>query len=222
MTPMSSPSLGEALSVIFEDRFADLHVAMPGRIETYYADKQKADVQPLVRRGYRNEEGERVAEELPIVTDVPIVFPGAGAYSITFPLARGDTVLLVFMSCSIDKWLQRGGDVDPLDDRRHTLSDAVAIPGLRDFGHALSADARAGGAVVIAGSDVRIGGASGTQPTLMADSFVSALNTMLTAIGTAVGTIPTGGSSAGGAINTAATAFATAAAAAKTLSARVR
>lgn len=27
--------------------------------------------------------------------------------------------------------------VDPADDRRHAFSDAIAIPGLRDFAHAL-------------------------------------------------------------------------------------
>ena len=42
-----------------------------------------------------------------------------------------DVVLLVFCSASLDKWLDRGGEVDPLSDRRHALSDAIAFTGLQ-------------------------------------------------------------------------------------------
>jgi hypothetical protein len=38
----------------------------------------------------------------------------------------------------MDRWLKSGGDQDPGDDRRHSLSDGVCILGLRDFAHPLS------------------------------------------------------------------------------------
>ena len=56
-------------------------------------------------------------------------FPGAGGYRITFPVAEGDTGLLLFAESSLDKWLVSGGTVDPEDDRRHDLTDAVFLPG---------------------------------------------------------------------------------------------
>jgi hypothetical protein len=67
-----------------------------------------------------------------------VQFPGSGGYRITFPVAVGDTGLIVFSEASLDKWLVSGGTVDPADDRRHDLTDAVFLPGLRDFGHALA------------------------------------------------------------------------------------
>lgn len=112
---------------------ADLRVALPGRIESYDPATQKANVQPLIMDGVTLDDGARGAEALPVVTDVPVIFPGAGAYRLTFPVAAGDIVLLVFASSSLDRWLVRGGMVDPEDDRRHNVSDAVAIPGLFSF-----------------------------------------------------------------------------------------
>jgi hypothetical protein len=47
-------------------------------------------------------------------------------------------VLVEFMEHSLDRWKPNGGDVDPADDRRFHIADAVAIPGVADAAHALS------------------------------------------------------------------------------------
>jgi hypothetical protein len=82
-----------------------------------------------------DETGQRTAEPLPIVVDVPVLMPAAGGIRIRLPIQVGDAVLLVFASSSLDRWLLHGGVTDPGDDRRHDLSDAVALPGLFDFAH---------------------------------------------------------------------------------------
>lgn len=130
MTPYV-PNLAELLSGHVSRSLSELHTAMPGRVERYDRTTQTADVQPLVKRAVADEAGVESLESLPVVPSVPVVFPGAGDYAITFPIARGDTVLLVVASASLDRWLARGGEVDPDDERTHALSDAVAIPGLR-------------------------------------------------------------------------------------------
>jgi hypothetical protein len=61
--------------------------------------------------------------------DVPIVFPRAGGYSITFPVQPGDEVLLVFADACIDGWFQSSGVQAPMEWRRHDLSDAFALFG---------------------------------------------------------------------------------------------
>ena len=86
----------------------------------------------LLRQG---EDGTNQTGPLPVIPSVPVCFPGSGAFRVTFPVAKGDTGLLVFCSRSIDRWLSEGGSVDPQDDRTHDLSDAVFVPGLTDFGH---------------------------------------------------------------------------------------
>ena len=134
----SRPStLQDLLSRFRESLLADLHTSLPGKIVRYDATTQKADVQPLIKERYTDESGATQVRDLPVIPSVPVQFPGAGGYRITFPIATDDTGLVVFSESSLDKWLVSGGAVDPSDDRRHDLTDAVFLPGLRDFGHPL-------------------------------------------------------------------------------------
>lgn len=225
---MNAPTMSEVLRRAVDARLESVNTAIPARVESYDRATQTISAQPLVRAIYFDESGARQSERLPMVTRVPVVFQGAGDYASTFPLAKGDTVLLVFAQASIDKWLARGGDVDPLDDRRFDLSDAIAIPGLRSRPSSLDSSATASDAWVISGPEIRIGGSSGTEPTFKADAFMTALDTLISAIASAVSGIvaSSGGSPVGAAAGTAITAakatFDTAAAAAKTSIARVK
>jgi len=129
---------------------ADMRVSCPARVEKYDSAKQQVDVKPLLKESYTAEDGTDVVEGLPVITNVPVVFPGGGGYRITFPIQAGDTVLLVFSDRSIDAWLTNGGEAAPVDERRHVLTDAIAIPGL----HAENAPwADAGESAVTLGSN---------------------------------------------------------------------
>ena len=137
MSTSRNSTLQDLLARFRSSIVADLHTALPGKIVRYDASTQKADVQLLIKERYNDESGATQARELPVIPAVPVQFPGAGGYRITFPVANNDTGLVVFSEASLDKWLVSGGTVDPSDDRRHDLTDAVFLPGLRDFGHAL-------------------------------------------------------------------------------------
>jgi hypothetical protein len=166
MTETATPTLATVITGAIGAHMRGVRVALPARVEAYDAATQQVSAQPLVHEGFLDETGARQADRLPVVNGVPVVFPGAGGFRVTFPIAAGDTVLLVFASSSIDRWLALGGEVDPLDDRRHDISDAIAIPGLRDFAHALtsaptgtmSLGKDGGPTIEISASDVRIGG----------------------------------------------------------------
>lgn len=116
---------------------------MPGRVESYDVATQKADVKPLLMRGVLTGDGEDVVQSLPVIPGVPIVFPRAGGFYVSFPVEPGDHVLLVFCERSIDKWAtsEAGGDTDPIDLRTHALADAVAIPGCYPFQKSVQAHA---------------------------------------------------------------------------------
>ncbi len=127
------PTMGEWFNEAAALALGKLRVCLPGRVETYDAVKQTISVKPLLQAVQRKENGSTEAVSVPILNGVPVVFPGAGGYRATFPVTKGDTVLLVFADRSLDIWKSKGGEVDPIDLRQHHLSDAVAIVGLHDL-----------------------------------------------------------------------------------------
>lgn len=192
MTTRTTPTLGAVLLAATEARLDDLWVALPARVETYDAATQRCSAQPVVRQAFQDESGDRQTQRLPVVTDVPVAWPGGGGFRLTFPLTPGDYVLLLCTSCSLDRWLVGGGaDVDPQDDRRSTLSDAVAIPAVRDFGHPWAPSDNAslgrdgGPTIEITPTEIRAGG---TDKLVTLDQFLH--HTHVTA-GTGAPTPPT-------------------------------
>lgn len=189
---MSEPSLTELLRQAMDKRLVDVHVSMPARVESYDKATQTCSAKPLIRRSYYTEDDERVAESLPIVNDVPVVFYGSGAYSSTVPVSPGDTVLLVFSEGSLDRWLDKDDEVDPEDDRMHSLSDAIAIPGLRSRAGAIEPQPPDDAWVftVPLGSQLRLGGELASERVIRGDAFRTAFDILMNAIGTATGTTP--------------------------------
>lgn len=77
--------------------------------------------------------------QLPVLSDVPILFPRGGGYNLTFPVQAGDEVLIVFSDTAIDDWMQSGGvNNNQVSQRRHNLSDAIAILGLSSAAKSMS------------------------------------------------------------------------------------
>lgn len=122
-------SLPDIIKAALENKLAGVHVALPARIEKYDAAKQQANVKPLIKYEYQD----GTADSLPVINNVPIVWPGSTKGVLSFPITAGDTVLLVFSERSLDVWKSKGGEVEPLDRRKHDISDAIAIPGLFSF-----------------------------------------------------------------------------------------
>lgn len=107
----------------------DVHTALPGQIISYDHKMQKATIQPCLKKSYLD----GTTQEMPILNNVPVIFPRAGGASLTFPVLSGDTCLLLFVERSTDLWKSVGGVVAPNDPRKFDLSDAVAIMGLMPF-----------------------------------------------------------------------------------------
>jgi hypothetical protein len=102
---------------------------LPGTIVSYDFTKQKAEIQPTLKKSYLD----GTTLDLPILSNVPVIFPRASGASLTFPVVQGDTCLLLFIERSTDLWKSVGGNVAPNDPRKFDLSDAVAIMGLFPF-----------------------------------------------------------------------------------------
>lgn len=131
--PVSIPSqVGSEQNMataLTDDIMSNLRVALPGIIQSFDPDAVTCVVQPAVK-GYESDDaGKKSSLSLPLLVDVPVIFPRGGGVTLTFPVKSGDECLLVFSDRCIDFWWQNGGVQESVDSRMHDLSDAFAIVG---------------------------------------------------------------------------------------------
>ena len=193
MTAARTRSLAEVIDLAISARLAGLHTHLPARVERYDPATQLADVVPCLLARFEDDDGNVSSQPMPVLTNVPVVFPGAGGFRITFPVQAGDTVWLSFSERSIDEWKSLGGQVAPGDPRQHALPDAVALVGLRDVQRAWSAAAAdhatlgadQGPQIHLHNDRVNLGADSGLEPVALAKTlkgYLDALKTWLDAI----------------------------------------
>lgn len=130
-TSSRTPTLTEAVTRAIDIRLAALFSSRVAVVQKYDAANQFVDVQPQLKETYEDATGEPSVASLPVITNVPVYFPGGGDFMMTMPLQQGDEVLLVFSDRSMDLWKENGGEVDPVALQRHALTDAVAFVGVR-------------------------------------------------------------------------------------------
>lgn len=121
----------ELLRITQDAAQARLWTALPGIVQAFDPDRMVASVQPAISAIARNPDGTLAAINLPLLLDCPVQFPGGGGVTLTFPLAAGDEVLVVFASRCIDSWWQLGGIQGQAELRMHDLSDGFVIPAVR-------------------------------------------------------------------------------------------
>lgn len=117
----------ESLRLAMESQQAQIWTALPGVVVAVNLAAQTLSVQPTVQGSVASPDGAKQLVNLPLLVDVPIVWPRAGGFALTFPIAAGDEVLVVFASRCIDSWWQSGGIGAPAEARMHDLSDGFAI-----------------------------------------------------------------------------------------------
>ena len=146
-----------------ESRLGDVYTALPGRVESYDPKTQCADVLPLVKRPLPTADGDIVSEDLPIVPNVPICFPRGGAFTISWPIAPGDSVLLIVTTYAIGGWRASGKSSEAGDVRLHSLGSSVAIPVLAPNSGALPEAQAADNAFIIVGPMLKLGTADASD-----------------------------------------------------------
>lgn len=132
-----APTLAQILKQAIDNRLLDVHTALIGRVETYDANTQLADIQPVMKRAIKTNIGGTNQEELPLLVDVPVLFPRAGGYFISLPIQMGDYVQVVFNEMCIDDFLTEASSTISFAGR-FCLQGAVAIPGIYPQSKALT------------------------------------------------------------------------------------
>lgn len=106
----------------------NLRCCIPGVIQQYDPKTNTASIQPAIREEIVNEDNTVQYINLPILVNVPIIFPSCSIGSIKMLLKQGDECLVLFSDLSIDNFWKYANVQNPIEVRRHDLSDGIAIP----------------------------------------------------------------------------------------------
>ena len=106
----------------------DIRCCIPGIIQSYNSENNTAEIQPAIREEVVNEDNSVSYVNLPLLINVPIVFPSTKLGGVRFTLEQGDECLVVFSDLSYDNFWTSGNVQNPIEVRRHDLSDGIAIP----------------------------------------------------------------------------------------------
>lgn len=208
---MSNESLGldQFIRRALQLQLLRFRVCLPGKVVKYDAVKNRADVKPMLPDVYSDSAGAPQVVDIQIINHVPVMVDRGGGYSVTHPLQPGDFVTLVFSDRALDGFLQDGGQRKPEDPRTHDVNDAIAFPGLADFAHPapdLAADHMSLGPETPNGGPaalrihlrperIGLGADNPAYAVALAEKVVQQLQTLKTAISSAVVVPADGGAS---------------------------
>lgn len=117
--------LTTALRFVLDQDRKKIHTAMPGIVESYDPASRRAQVRPALRMALTD----GGAQARAALVNVPVSFPAGGGYTMTFPLAAGDNVLLVFSMRGLREWRRTFAAATPGDGNILDGADAVAVAG---------------------------------------------------------------------------------------------
>lgn len=136
MTEKRELTTAQAFAMQFDSMSLLLRTTMPGRVVGVDLIKNTVDVQPVLMGKMDNEEQPFL---LPIINDAPIQFYGSGNLWITFEPKPGSYCVLSISDRSMEAWKKAGGVLDPVLNRHHDMTDAIAYFGINPFNEALPA-----------------------------------------------------------------------------------
>ena len=111
-------------------RASEIWTALPCRVESFDSAACTITAEPLIQARLTDPRtGAKSDVALPLLPDVPVMWPHGGGCSLTFPLKKGDECLVLFASRCIDSWWASGDPSAQAELRMHDLSDGFAIPG---------------------------------------------------------------------------------------------
>lgn len=131
MTTPREPTLSNLLAGAIESHLIDFHVMLPVKVEKYNTSDGTVDVVVLLKKQKRVR-GELLISTFEPIQDVPIAWQRCGKGWLTFPIAKGDTGMIIISDNNLSNWAaaSKGEVVDPKDTNRNNFSGAVFVPGL--------------------------------------------------------------------------------------------
>lgn len=151
----TEPTLAELIDLGAEEALRRVFGPMTGKVTSYDAATRTASVELLTTYAIERESGELTQEEMPVLSDVLVIFPMAGPFQITFPIGVGTTGLVIVLGDSDHFWRESQVKAEPGDLRRFHLSCVRFLPGYT--ADAVANPAAEENALVIKGPEIRLG-----------------------------------------------------------------
>jgi hypothetical protein len=130
--------------VLLERHMGTVWTSMPVKVLEDTKEGHVVKLQPTIKGAHRKEDGTVEDVEMPELGDVPIQFSAGGGFTITHPIKKEDEGIAVFASRCIDGWWDKGDVQAEPYRRRHHLSDAMYIPGIRSKPRKLGGNGQGG------------------------------------------------------------------------------
>lgn len=183
-----TPSLLELLRAATQASREEMCGPIPGHVESYNPAIGLADIRPAIRFPVDTDKGAVAWEELPVIPSCQVLWIGGGSWSLTGPLAKGDSGLLLVLTYSIAKWFETGQLSSPGDVRHMHPANAVFLAGLRP--RSLIPPEAQDPAVVLEAPAIKLGGGATLHAALAerVESRLSVIEAYLLALEINVGT----------------------------------
>lgn len=128
-------SMVEAVNASISTTLKHAHFCLPGVVDAFDAATARIEVTPSIDQLIDRGEADLEAVARPLIFDVPVIYPNGGGYALTFPLAQGDDVMLVFSQRGMSEFKRKlaAGEVTsrsrPDEKVFFSINDAIAVPG---------------------------------------------------------------------------------------------
>lgn len=131
MNKVEQIDLQPIMTTFFKNMMRGFNYCIPARIDgVQFVNEGRIDVKPLYMPTY----GDNTTQELPIIKNVPYIVPCFNQSGMICTPQQGDTVILQFAQCNIDKF--KNGSIEPYDtnfQRFLNINDAIAFCGFNPF-----------------------------------------------------------------------------------------
>jgi hypothetical protein len=125
---VSLPNLRDVLESHKNQIFGSFNCHSIGVIDSFDVDNQTAKIQIAFKAIFEGEE-----RSYPLLVDCPVIVLGGSDASLQIPVNQGDHCLVLFNDVNIDDWFEGFTDRIPESNRKHDLSDGIALVGIRNL-----------------------------------------------------------------------------------------
>lgn len=131
----NKPEMRDLLALLKKDIFINFNCHAIATVTKFDSTKLTIEASMVYQKTYYPTDAilPPTIVNYPALVDCPVLILSGGTSGITFPIAPGDTALILFNDRDIDNWYSSGQVAPPNTNRMHAMSDGIAIVGLRSL-----------------------------------------------------------------------------------------